>query len=196
LWDAQIPGPGRRRARDDRAESGRAENTPAKVRLAAETARRRFWGPDGGYRCDHCRALAQRVKVADGVVRIMGSQGISQRTLSAGGSVKSVAGGVPSFVPSWRMGWDSNPRYAHTYGGFQDRCLKPLGHPSRAEAVIQVTARRQNSTEPAALSKRLNALTACNHWTHTTLMCWLPPSAPMRYRVHEAEQLLPPGSLE
>ncbi len=28
------------------------------------------------------------------------------------------------------MRWDSNPRYAHTYGGFQDRCLKPLGHPS------------------------------------------------------------------
>ncbi len=30
----------------------------------------------------------------------------------------------------WRMGWDSNPRYACTHGGFQDRCLKPLGHPS------------------------------------------------------------------
>src|ERR1700749_2659117 len=30
------------------------------------------------------------------------------------------------------MGWDSNPRYACTYGGFQDRCLKPLGHPSHS----------------------------------------------------------------
>ncbi len=30
----------------------------------------------------------------------------------------------------WRMGWDSNPRYAFTHGGFQDRYLKPLGHPS------------------------------------------------------------------
>jgi hypothetical protein len=28
------------------------------------------------------------------------------------------------------MGWDSNPRWACTHGGFQDRCLKPLGHPS------------------------------------------------------------------
>ena len=28
------------------------------------------------------------------------------------------------------MGWDSNPRYACTHAGFQDRCLKPLGHPS------------------------------------------------------------------
>ena len=32
----------------------------------------------------------------------------------------------------WRMGWDSNPRWAFTHGGFQDRCLKPLGHPSGA----------------------------------------------------------------
>ena len=31
----------------------------------------------------------------------------------------------------WRKGWDSNPRWACTHGGFQDRCLKPLGHPSR-----------------------------------------------------------------
>src|SRR3954470_7790000 len=28
----------------------------------------------------------------------------------------------------WRRGWDSNPRWACTHGGFQDRCLKPLGH--------------------------------------------------------------------
>ncbi len=29
-----------------------------------------------------------------------------------------------------RRGWDSNPRYPSRYGDFQDRCLKPLGHPS------------------------------------------------------------------
>ena len=34
------------------------------------------------------------------------------------------------YKPCWRMGWDSNPRSACTLGGFQDRCLKPLGHPS------------------------------------------------------------------
>jgi hypothetical protein len=33
---------------------------------------------------------------------------------------------------TWRMGWDSNPRYGLPHGGFQDRCLKPLGHPSCA----------------------------------------------------------------
>src|SRR6266511_419023 len=32
--------------------------------------------------------------------------------------------------PGWRKGWDSNPRGAYAPGGFQDRCLKPLGHPS------------------------------------------------------------------
>ena len=28
------------------------------------------------------------------------------------------------------MGWDSNPRVTCATAGFQDRCLKPLGHPS------------------------------------------------------------------
>lgn len=31
------------------------------------------------------------------------------------------------------MGWDSNPRNACTFAGFQDRCLQPLGHPSKEE---------------------------------------------------------------
>src|SRR3954468_5408206 len=30
----------------------------------------------------------------------------------------------------WRKGWDSNPRYPCRHAGFQDRFLKPLGHPS------------------------------------------------------------------
>lgn len=38
----------------------------------AETARRRMRGPDGGYRRHHLRALAQRVEVAEGEVRVMG----------------------------------------------------------------------------------------------------------------------------
>ena len=37
---------------------------------------------------------------------------------------------------TWRKGWDSNPRWACTHGGFQDRCLKPLGHPS-STAVLR-----------------------------------------------------------
>ena len=31
---------------------------------------------------------------------------------------------------NWRMGWDLNPRLAFTNAGFQDRCIKPLCHPS------------------------------------------------------------------
>jgi hypothetical protein len=38
--------------------------------------------------------------------------------------------GVRSSVLKWRKGWDSNPRYPCRHAGFQDRCLKPLGHPS------------------------------------------------------------------
>jgi hypothetical protein len=30
----------------------------------------------------------------------------------------------------WRREWDSNPRWHCCHAGFQDRCLKPLGHPS------------------------------------------------------------------
>jgi hypothetical protein len=37
----------------------------------------------------------------------------------------------------WRKGWDSNPRESCPSGGFQDRCLKPLGHPSARCAVCQ-----------------------------------------------------------
>ncbi len=31
----------------------------------------------------------------------------------------------------WRRDWDSNPGYAFTYNGFQDRRLQPLSHPSK-----------------------------------------------------------------
>jgi len=100
------------------------------VAAFAQKARERIRLPGGGYRRDHLRALAQRVEVADREVRIMGSKGELLRALAASAGVKSAPAGVPSSVPMWRMGWDSNPRYACAHGGFQDRCLKPLGHPS------------------------------------------------------------------
>ena len=38
---------------------------------------------------------------------------------------------IPEILSSnWRRGWDSNPRYACTHDGFQDRSIKPLWHPS------------------------------------------------------------------
>ena len=30
----------------------------------------------------------------------------------------------------WRKGWDSNPRETYASAGFQDRCIRPLCHPS------------------------------------------------------------------
>ncbi len=47
----------------------------------------------------------------------------------------------------WRKEWDSNPRRACAHGGFQDRCLKPLGHPSakKSRLVSIYAAPRGNS---------------------------------------------------
>jgi len=65
----------------------------------------------GGYRRDHLRALAQRVEVADGEVRIMGSKGDLLRTLAAAAGATSPTVGVRSSVLKWRPQGDSNPRY-------------------------------------------------------------------------------------
>ena len=40
---------------------------------------------------------------------------------------------------NWRKGWDSNPRYPCRHAGFQDRCLKPLGHPSKPLKLFSFT---------------------------------------------------------
>ena len=105
-----------------------AEITPAKLHAFADAARRRLRGPDGGYRRDHLRALAQRVEVADCEIRIIGSRSNLLRTLAAAGGVPSAAGGVPSFVPRWRRRRDSNPRNGYPFNGFRDRRIRPLCH--------------------------------------------------------------------
>ncbi|HEX5281968.1 MAG TPA: recombinase family protein [Micropepsaceae bacterium] len=92
--------------------SGQQAITPQMVRKFARTARERMRIDGGGYRRDHLRALAQRVEVADGEVRIMGSKGDLLRTLAAASGVKSATPGVRSSVLKWRMGRDSNPREA------------------------------------------------------------------------------------
>ncbi len=102
------------------------ETLDAVQALLAETARRHSRLEGGGYRRDHLRARAQRVEVADGEVRIIGSKTRLLQALIG----KNSATSVPTQGLNWRTGWDSNPRWARTHGGFQDRCLKPLGHPS------------------------------------------------------------------
>ncbi len=106
--------------------TGQKAVTPQMLRKFAATARDRIRLEGGGYRRDHLRALAQRVEVAEGEVRIMGSKSRLLQTLVAESGVNS----VPTQGLKWRMGWDSNPRYGLPHAGFQDRCLKPLGHPS------------------------------------------------------------------
>src|SRR6185312_15836061 len=52
----------------------------------------------------------------------------------------------------WRMGWDSNPRGACTPAGFQDRCLKPLGHPSKTGPELSSPTRRMSGVPTALYS--------------------------------------------
>ena len=87
--------------------SGSKAVTPQMLRKFASTARQRIRLDGGGYRRDHLRALAQRVEVADGEVRIMGSKSRLLQTLVANNGVNS----VPTQGLKWRSGRDSNPRY-------------------------------------------------------------------------------------
>ena len=48
----------------------------------------------------------------------------------------------------WRREWDSNPRWACAHAGFQDRCLKPLGHPSRRAVRARVTSPTRRTIRP------------------------------------------------
>src|SRR3546814_2400726 len=57
--------------------------TPTMLRKFASTARRRLRLEGGGYRRDHLRALAQRVEVDKGEVRIMGRKSNLLRVLAA-----------------------------------------------------------------------------------------------------------------
>ena len=110
--------------------SGQQAISPQMVRKFAKTARERMRIEGGGYRREHLRALAQRVEVADGEVRIMGSKGDLLRTLAATSGVKPATPGVRSSVLKWRREWDSNPRYGCPYTHFPGVRLRPLGHPS------------------------------------------------------------------
>jgi hypothetical protein len=56
----------------------------------AHTARQRIRLEGGGYRRDHLREFAQRVEVAEGEVRIMGSKSRLLQTLVANGGANGV----------------------------------------------------------------------------------------------------------
>jgi site-specific DNA recombinase len=84
--------------------SGQQAITPQMVQRFARTARERIRIDGGGYRREHLRALAQRVEVADGEVRIIGSKTTLLQTLAAASGAKSATPGVRSSVLKWRMG--------------------------------------------------------------------------------------------
>ena len=91
------------------------------------TARERIRFGSGDSR-EHPHALAQRVEIADGEVRIKGSEGDLLRTLAAASGMEFGPPGAWSPILKWRRGWDSNPRWLLRHNGFRDRHLKPLGH--------------------------------------------------------------------
>ena len=102
------------------------------VQSFARSARERIRIEGGGYRRDHLRALAQRVEVTEGEVRIIGSKSNLIQTLTAAAGVKPATLGVRSSILKWRREWDSNPRYGFPYTRFPSERLQPLGHPSGA----------------------------------------------------------------
>jgi hypothetical protein len=61
------------------------------------------------------------------------------------------------FPLDWRRGWDSNPRESCPSGGFQDRCLKPLGHLSRrAISAGEPYSRHGQLGNPTRLGPKLD----------------------------------------
>ncbi|AMN47244.1 hypothetical protein ACG33_09080 [Steroidobacter denitrificans] len=95
FWNGSLPPIGYRTVDAERAQAmlqntGQKAVTPEMLRKFAATARARIRLEGGDYRRDHLRALAQRVEVAEGEVRIMGSKSRLLQTLVAGSGVNSV----------------------------------------------------------------------------------------------------------
>ncbi len=106
--------------------SGHQAVTPQMLSKFSRIARQRIRLEGGGYRRDHLRALVQRVEVAEGEVRIMGSKSRLLQTLVANGGANAVL----TQGLKWRRERDSNPRYGFPYTHFPGVRLQPLGHPS------------------------------------------------------------------
>lgn len=88
---------------------GQKSFAPDMLAKFATAARQRMRIEGGGYRRNHVRALAQRVEVDVGEVRILGSKTNLLQALIAG-AAETKPGAVPSFVPKWCARQDSNLR--------------------------------------------------------------------------------------
>lgn len=87
--------------------AGQESVAPDMLTKFAATARQRIRIEGGGYHREHLRALAQRVEVYVGEVRILGSKSNLLQALIAG-ATETKPGAVPSFVPKWCTRLDSN----------------------------------------------------------------------------------------
>lgn len=108
--------------------------TPEAIRKLAASAREKMRLAGGGYRRDHLRALAQRVEVGEREVHISGSKTELLRVLTSTDAAKTSMISVPTSVPNWRTGWDSNPR-STLVTGLKVRRLQPLGHRSARQMM-------------------------------------------------------------
>ncbi len=68
-------------------------------------------------------------------------------------------------LQNWRREWDSNPRYSCPYSGFQDRRLRPLGHPSYSYSISELIHCRLGM-------RRLKLLVYSGLLNHHRLMIW------------------------
>src|SRR5690606_27559142 len=93
------------------ASSTHQRLTGAAVRELASEARTRLRLGKGGYRRVHARAFAQHVEVADDAIYLKGNKNVPFTTLAATKGGKTAGIGVPGFIPKWRSGMDSHPRY-------------------------------------------------------------------------------------
>jgi site-specific DNA recombinase len=88
--------------------------TPERLEKFAQAARERLRGPDGSYRREHLRAVAQRVEViSTSEIKIMGSRTELLRTLAASGGEESAILRVRSFKPKWRAEAVAAENYAY-----------------------------------------------------------------------------------
>ena len=128
---AQAPRADAERTETMLASSTHQRLTEATVRELVSEARTRLRLGKGGYRREYVRAFAQHVEVADDAIYIKGSKSTLLRMLVATKGGKSAGIGVLGFIPKWRRGRDSNPRYPREYAAFRVRCIRPLCHLSR-----------------------------------------------------------------
>jgi hypothetical protein len=102
---------------------------------------RRF-GPGSCDRCDGASSPMNAARASDvGGMQVSLSASLKRRPLNNCW--------IMLFDNYWRKGWDSNPRWSCPHGGFQDRCLKPLGHPSFARSAAPRLRLRPGSRQPS-----------------------------------------------